>query len=98
MRVSRAALATRDGDVCSCSFGERRGSLSVWVARRAVAVSATWVSSSSRRFVRSCRVVGGIGSVEDDAMRWRWRVRLWISLRMWAIGRTSEARRKIVRL
>lgn len=101
MRVSRAALATRDGDVCSCScsFGERgKESLSVCWARRAVAVSATWVSSSSRRFVRSCRVVGGIGSVEDDTMRWRWRVRFWISLRKWAIGRTSEARRKIVRL
>lgn len=105
MRVSRAALATRDGDVsgcfCSCSFGERGWVyLSVgWVARRAVAVSATWASSSSRRFVRSCRVVGvTIGSVEDDTMRWRCRVRFWISLRRWATGRTSEARRKIVRL
>lgn len=70
-----------------------------FVARRAVAVSATWASSSSRRLTRSWRVVGVmIGSVADDTMRWRWRVRFRISLRRWETGRTSEARRKMVRL
>ena len=65
-----------------------------------VVVSAMWDSSSARRVERSVRVEadwGGRCGLEAT-VRWRWRVRVWIILMRWDRGRTSDARRKMVRL
>lgn len=82
-------------------MGEEGGRLPLGVGL--VEVEAMWVSSSSRREVSAERVCGvrvprSLSAVVGEAMRWRWRVRAWMSFIRWDKGRSSEARRKIVRL
>ena len=98
MRASRSGCrALRVWEVRSW----RGGDLEVLpLAVVAVVVSAMWDSSSARRVERSVRVEtdwrGRCGFVAT--VRWRWRVRVWIILMRWDRGRTSDARRKMVRL
>ena len=68
-----------------------------------VDVEAMWASISSRREVNAESVCGlsvlrSLSAVVGEAMRWRWRVRAWMSFMRWDKGRSSEARRKMVRL
>ena len=68
-----------------------------------VGVEAMWASRSSRREVSAESVWGvsvlrSLSAAVGEAMRWRWRVRAWMSFMRWDNGRSSEARRKMVRL
>ena len=69
----------------------------------AAAVEAMCASSSSRRVLRA-EIVAGVTVLrsedvsEGGRLRWRKRVRAWTSFTRWERGRSSDARRKMVRL